>query len=155
MSRIWLAVALMAAGWLAFRTAYQAGYGAGSAVIRAEWNADKARLTEAAAEALRASGEAYQREVARREEVERGLSTRLVEATTRGRDLADRLRDALGATRSCPLPSPGSAAGQADGFAREPADSGSVGRALADHLAACERDAQRFGELQGFLTSRP
>lgn len=159
MTRVWLGVALAigltAAGFLGYRTAYQAGYGAGTAAVTSRWESDKARVAEAAAEALRASHEAQQRALARREEVERGLETRLAAADARGRDLARRLRDALGQAGACAVPGPGAAPGPADGPAGEPTDPAAVGAALAEHLQACERDAERLGELQRYLTPPP
>jgi hypothetical protein len=155
-TRVWLGVALAigltAAGFLGYRTAYQAGYGAGSAVVTSRWDSDKARVAEAAAEALRASHEAHRRELARREEVERGLEARLAAADTRGRDLTRRLRHALGSAGACAVPKAGAAPSGADGAPREPGDPAEVGEALAAHLSACERDAERFGELQRWLT---
>ena len=155
MTRVWLGVALAigltAAGFIGYRTAYQAGYGAGSAVVTSRWESDKARVAEAAAEALRKAHEAQRRELARREEVERDLEAKLDAADRRGRDLARRLRDARGPAGACPVPGPGAAPGPADDPAGEPGDPGDVGAALAAHLGACERDATRLGELQRWL----
>lgn len=140
--RLWLgaglALALAALGWAGYRTAYQSGYEAAGAAVRAEWYAEKAKAAEAATAALRA-------EVERHQEVERGLTDKLDAADRRGRDLARRLRDALaapGVPGACPDAAP------PDGPAGEPEDAGGLGAALADHLAACERDAERFAELQ-------
>ena len=140
--RLWLgaalALALAALGWAGHRTAYQSGYEAATAAARAEWYAERAKAAEAATAALRA-------EVERHQKVERGLTDKLDAADRRGRDLARRLRDARaapGVPGACP------AAPAPDGPAGEPADAGEVGAALADHLAACERDAARFAELQ-------
>ena len=140
--RLWLgaglALALAALGWGGYRTAYRGGYEAATAAVRAEWYAERAKAAEAATAALRA-------EVERHQEVERGLTDKLDAADRRGRDLARRLRDARaapGVPGACPdAPAP-------DGPAGEPGDAGSLGAALADHLAACERDAERFAELQ-------
>jgi len=138
---IGLALALAGLGWLGYRTAYQGGYRAAEATVRAEWHLERAKAAEAAREALA-------REYARHQEVERGLSERLDAADRRGRDLARRLRDALAASG---LPSACPNAPALDDPAGEPQDAGEVGAALADHLAACERDAARFAELQGLM----
>jgi hypothetical protein len=136
-----LALALAGLGWLGYRTAYQSGYEAAEAVVRSEWHLQRARAAEAAREA-------EARLYARHQEVERGLTQKLDAADRRGRDLARRLRDALaapGVPGACPdAPAP-------DGPAGEPGDAGGLGAALADHLAACERDAARFAELQGLV----
>lgn len=141
MIRLWLglalAVTLTAAGWFGYRAAHRAGYEAGSAVVKAEWYADRARAAEAATQALRAAH-------AKREEVERDLESKLGDADRRGRELARRLRH----PPACPVPAPSAAPGAADGAAGE---SGDEGAALADHLAACERDAERLEELQRWL----
>ena len=141
MIRLWLglalAVTLTAAGWFGYRAAHRAGYEAGSAVVKAEWYADRARAAEAATEALRAAN-------AKREEVERDLESKLGDADRRGRELARRLRH----SPACPVPAPSAAPGAADGAAGE---SGDEGAALADHLSACERDAERLEELQRWL----
>ena len=145
MSRVYLgvglALALAGLGWFGYHKAHQGGYEAGSAAAKAEWHLERARAAEAATAALEAA-------TAKHQEVERGLSERLDAADRRGRDLARRLRDALaahGLPSACPdAPAP-------DGPAGEPQDSGGLGAALADHLAACERDAARFAELQGLM----
>ncbi len=133
-----LALALAALGWVGYRAAYQSGYEAATAAVRAEWYAERAKAAEAATAALRAAVERHQ-------EVERGLTDKLDAADRRGRGLARRLRDALaapGLPGACPDAAP------PGGPAGEPQDAGSLGAALADHLAACERDAARFVELQ-------
>ena len=141
MIRLWLglalAVTLTAAGWFGYRAAHRAGYEAGTAAVKAEWHADRARAAEAATEALRAAH-------AKREEVERDLESRLGDADRRGRELARRLRH----PPACPVPGPSVAPVPADGAAGVPGDEGA---ALADHLAACERDAERLGELQRWV----
>lgn len=144
MIRLWLglalAVTLTAAGWFGYRAAHRAGYEAGSAAVKAEWHADRVRAAEAATEALRASD-------AKRVEVERDLEAKLDAADRRGRELARRLRN----PPACPVPGPGIAPVPADGAAGEPGDEGAVDAALAAHLGACERDAERLGELQRWL----
>lgn len=136
-----LALALAGLGWGGYHTAHRGGYEAGSAAVRAEWHLERARAAEAAREALA-------REYARHQEVERGLSEKLDAADRRGRDLARRLQGALAAAR---MPRECPAAPAPDGPAGEPSDEGEVGEALAAHLAACERDAVRFAELQNLV----
>jgi len=137
-TRIWLGVALAAAllggGWLAYNRAYNAGLEAGQSAVRAEW-------AEANSKAMQAAGEALRAELARREEIEHGLEAKL--------DSAE-LRNALAA--DCPLPKTPATPGEADGTGGVAADSRAVDEALDAHLAACERDATRLGELQRFLT---
>lgn len=144
MTRLWLGVALAvtltAAGWFGYRAAHRAGYEAGTAAVKAEWHADRARAAEAATEALRAAD-------AKREEVERDLEAKLGDADRRGRELARRLRH----PQACPLPAPAGTPAPADGPAGESGDAGETGAALAAHLGACERDATRLAELQRWL----
>lgn len=151
MIRVWvgvaLAVALLAGGWAGYRAAYAAGAEAGRAVVRAEWDADRVRQAEGRSEALRAAGEALAAEMARREEAERELSIKLAAADARGRDLSGRLRRALAEAGPCPVPA-GRAAGSSDAAPGIPGDPSGVGEALAGHLAACERDAERLSQLQ-------
>jgi hypothetical protein len=144
--KVWaaVAVALLAAGWFGFQYAYRTGRDAGSAAVRADWSADIAKSEKAAREALAAAHEAYKADIARREGVERDLQAKLGAADRRGRDLAGRLR-----SQACPLP--GAATPVPDGAAGESGDTGEVDAALAAHLAACERDAERLGGLQRWL----
>ena len=133
-----LALALAALGWVGYRTAYQSGYEAAGAAVRAEWYAERAKAAEAATAALRA-------ETAKHQEVERGLTDKLDAADRRGRDLARRLRDALAAP-GVPAACPGAAA--ADVAPGEPGDARAIDEAFIAHLGACERDAERLAELQ-------
>ena len=146
--KVWaaVAVALLAAGWLGYRAAYRAGHEAGSAAVRADWAEARVKDAEAHTQALRASHEAYRREIERREGVERDLDAKLDAADRRGRELARRLR-----AQACPVPSHDTT-GPADGASGESSDEGDAGAALAAHLGACERDAARLGELQRWLS---
>ena len=142
MIRLWLglalAVTLTAAGWFGYRAAHRAGYEAGTAAVKAEWHADRARAAEAATEALRAAH-------AKREGVERDLESKLGDADRRGRELARRLRY----PPACPVPGAvDDTAAPSDGAAGVTSDAGA---ALEDHLSACERDAERLGELQRWV----
>lgn len=139
-----LVAALLSCLWYAHRT----GYKAGTAAVEARWGAARVEAEKAATAALRASQEAYEREIARRDEVERGLQAKLAGSDARANSLARRLRHALG--RSCPLPEADTPAPGSDGPARESGDEGGIGTALAAHLAACERDATRLAELQAY-----
>ena len=139
-----LVAALLSCLWYAHRT----GYKAGTAAVEARWGAARVEAEKAATAALRASQEAYEREIARRDEVERGLQAKLAGSDARADGLARRLRHALG--RSCPVSAPSSPAPVPDGAARESGDEEAVGAALAAHLAACERDATRLAELQAY-----
>lgn len=140
---LWLALAagLVLGGWALHRQAYRTGWEAGSASIRAEWHLDSLRQHTALTEAL-------ERQHAAAQEIERGLSEKLLAADTRGRDLANRLRSALGSAGTCPVPATGEPAGPADGAAEKPGNPTEIGEALASHLVACERDAERLGQLQ-------
>lgn len=145
MIRLWvglvLAVALLGGGWLLHHQAFRAGWDGGRATTLAEWHSDAARR-----EALRLSElERLQRAA---QEVERGLTEELAAADARGRDLAGRLRDALAPARTCSVPAAPSAASPPDGVAGKSRDQAELGAALASHLAACERDAERLGKLQ-------
>jgi hypothetical protein len=133
-----LALALAALGWAGYRAAYQSGYEAGSAAVRAEWYLERAKAAEAAREA---EALIY----VRHQEVERGLSERLDAADRRGRELARRLRDARAAP-GLPEACPGAAA--ADVAPGEPSDARAIDEAFIAHLGACERDAERLAELQ-------
>ena len=139
-----LVAALLSCLWYAHRT----GYKAGTAAVEARWGAARVKAEKAATAALRASQEAYEREIARRDEVERGLQAKLAGSDARADGLARRLRHALG--RSCPLPEADTPAPGSDGPARESGDEGGIGTALAAHIAACERDATRLAELQAY-----
>ena len=139
-----LVAVLLSCLWYAHRT----GYKAGTAAVEARWGAARVKAEKAATAALRASQKAYEREIARRDEVERGLQAKLAGSDARADGLARRLRHALG--RSCPLPETDTPAPGSDGPARESGDEGGIGTALAAHLAACERDATRLAELQAY-----
>ena len=139
-----LVAALLSCLWYAHRT----GYKAGTAAVEARWGAARVEAEKAATAALRASQEAYAREIARRDEVERGLQAKLAGSDARADGLARRLRHALG--RSCPLPQADTPAPVPDDPTGVPGDEGAIGEALAAHLAACERDATRLAELQAY-----
>ena len=139
-----LVAALLSCLWYAHRT----GYKAGTAAVEARWGAARVEAEKAATAALRASQEAYEREITRRDEVERGLQAKLAGSDARADGLARRLRHALG--RSCPLPETDTPAPGPDGPAGESGDEGGIRTALAAHLAACERDATRLAELQAY-----
>ena len=145
--KVWaaVAVALLAAGWFGFLTAYRSGHEAGAAAVRADWSEYMVKSEQAATKALREAQAAYEADMRRREGVERELDAKLDAATRRGADLARRLR-----TQACPGATHGTAA-VPDGASGESGDAGEVGEALADHLAACERDATRFAELQDWM----
>lgn len=130
---------------------YGKGYEAGGAKIQAEWDQDRAIRERLHLEALRRSEDLLNEARKITHDVEQNLTARLAAADARGRDLARRLRDALTASRADPLPPVGGASGQIDRTGGKPADPAEVGAALADHLAACERDAQRLTELQGWV----
>ena len=146
--KVWaaVAVALLAAGWFGFSYAYRTGRDAGFAAVSADWSAAIAKSEKAAREALAAAQAAYRADISRREGVERDLQAKLGAADRRGRDLARRLR-----SQACPLPGAGAAASVPDDATGESGDAGEVGEALASHLAACERDAERLGGLQRWL----
>ena len=149
-SGIALAVVLIAVLLSGLWYAHRAGYKAGTAAVEARWGAARVEAEKAATVALRASQEAYEREIARRDEVERGLQAKLAGSDARADNLARRLRVYLGTPRSCPLPKADTPAPGSDGPARESGDEGGIGTALAAHLAACERDATRLAELQAY-----
>jgi hypothetical protein len=145
--KVWaaVAVALLAAGWFGFLTAYRSGHEAGAAAVRADWSEYMVKSEQAATKALREAQAAYEADMRRREGVERDLQAKLGAADRRGRDLARRLR-----TQACP----GAAYDTApvpDGASGESGDAGEVDAALAAHLAACERDAERLEGLQRWL----
>jgi hypothetical protein len=145
--KVWAAVgvALLAAGWFGFLTAYRSGHEAGSAAVRADWSEYMVKSEQAATKALRKAQAAYEADMRRREGVERELDAKLDAANRRGADLARRLR-----TQACPLPGHDTTA-PVDGASGVPSDTGAVNAALAAHLAACERDAERLGGLQRWL----
>ena len=139
-----LVAALLSCLWYAHRT----GYKAGTAAVEAKWGAARVEAEKAATAALLASQQAYAREIARRDEVERGLQAKLAGSDARANSLARRLRYALGS--ACPLPQTDTPAPVADDAPGVPGDEGAVGEALTAHLAACERDATRLAELQAY-----
>jgi hypothetical protein len=140
-----LIAALLSCLWYAHRT----GYKAGTAAVEARWGAARVEAEKAFTAALLESQQTYERDMVRRDGVERGLQAKLAGSDARADGLARRLRYALGS--ACPVsghdtaPVPDGAAGVTD-------DAGAVGEALTAHLAACERDATRFAELQNYLT---
>lgn len=152
--RVWAGagLALLLAGglWWVHHAGYRAGWERASAEVRSEWAKDTDRREKARLRALAAAQTELERQRAVTMEVERGLSDKLAAADARGRDLAHRLRDAL-AAGTCLVSPAGVAAGAIDRAGREPGNQGEIGEALADHLAACERDAQRLTELQGWV----
>lgn len=139
-----IALALAASGFWAYRT----GWEAGSAAIQSEWDKDAAIREKLHREALMRSEDLLNdaRKITR--EVEQDLTARLAAADYRGRDLAARLRLALAGAGTCPVSPAGVATGPIDRGSGEPDNQGEIGAALADHLAACERDAQRLTDLQ-------
>lgn len=149
--RAWLglavALALTAGGVWAYRT----GYEAGSAAIQAEWDKDAAIREKLHREALMRSEDLLNASRKITQEVEQNLTARLSAADSRGRELAARLRLALAGAGTCPVSPAGVAAGTIDRGTGEPENSGEIGEALADHLAACERDAQRLTDLQTWV----
>jgi hypothetical protein len=152
--RLWLyggALVAVATGlWGIHRHGHTTGYEAGSAAIVAAWNADNTLREKARLRAKEAADVLLNEQRKITQELEQNLTARLDAADARGRDLARRLRDALTAG-TCPLPQPGNAAGSADGAGEEPDNQATLGAALADHLAACEHDAQRLTDLQTWV----
>lgn len=141
-----LIVALLSGLWYAHRT----GYKAGIAAVEARWGAARVEAEKAATAALLSTRQAYERDMVRRDEVERGLQAKLAGSNARADGLARRLRHALGS--ACPLPQTSTPAPVPNDPARESGDEGAVGAALTAHFAACERDATRLGALQNYLT---
>jgi len=152
--RLWLyggvLVAVAAGLWGIHRHGYTTGYEAGSAAIVAAWEADNTLREKARLRAKEAADVLLNTQRKITQELEQNLTARLDAADARGRDLARRLRDALTAG-TCPLPQPGDATSQADGASEEPDNQATLGAALADHLAACESDAQRLTDLQTWV----
>jgi hypothetical protein len=140
-----LIAALLSCLWYAHRT----GYKAGAATVEARWGAARVEAEKAATAALLESQQAYERDMVRRDGVERGLQAKLAGSDARANGLARRLRYALGS--ACPV-SGHDTAPVLDDPARVASNAGAVGKALTAHLAACERDATRFAELQNYLT---
>jgi hypothetical protein len=141
-----LIAALLSCLWYAHRT----GYKAGAATVEARWGAARVEAEKAAKAALLESQQAYERDMVRRDEVERGLQAKLAGSDARADGLARRLRYALGS--ACPVSQTDTPAPVPDGASGVTDDKGAVGEALTAHLAACERDATRFAELQNYLT---
>lgn len=152
--RVWAGagLALLLAGglWWVHHAGYRAGWERASAEIHSEWAKDTDRREKARLRALAAAQQELERQRAVTMEVERGLSDKLAAADARGRTLAHRLRDAL-AAGTCPVSAAGVAAGPIDRAGGESGNQDEIGAALADHLAACERDAQRLTEMQGWV----
>lgn len=141
-----LIAALLSCLWYAHRT----GYKAGAATVEARWGAARVKAEKAAIAALLASQQAYERDMVRRDGVERGLQAKLAGSDARADGLARRLRYALG--NACPVSQTDTPAPVSDDPSGESGNAGAVDAAFADHLAACERDATRFAELQNYLT---
>ena len=145
-----LTVALIAALLSCLWAYHRTGYKAGTAAVEARWGAARVEAEKAATAALLASQQAYERDMVRRDGVERGLQAKLAGSDARANGLARRLRHALGS--ACPLPQTDTPAPVPDDAPGESGDEGAVGEALTAHLAACERDATRLGALQNYLT---
>lgn len=116
-------------------------YDAGQASVQTKWDA-------AIVEAERAARETEERHDAIAKELQDALTEkggRLDAAESSARSLADRLRSAQ--ARRCVPPAAGATPGAADP-GRESADGGGAGaridEAVADHFAACSRDAARL-----------
>ena len=141
---------------LVLQSLYDRGYKAGAAVVEEKWTAERTQRERQYADLLHAKQARYNRDLAILEEAERGLQTKLDAADRRGADLARRLRLAQAAALP-PGPGSGSATPVPDGSPRVSGDPDPLGIALAAHLSACERDAARLTELQGFLraTEKP
>lgn len=86
------------------------------------------------------------------ERIEHELSTKLAAADARGRDLARRL--SIAARAACPgggaVPGATGAAAEPPGAAGEPGDGEAIERATAEHLSACDRDAERLAGWQAW-----
>lgn len=76
------------------------------------------------------------------EEVERGLQTKIAAADATARDLARRLRDYQSGRRGCALPAPTAAAPVGTTPGGEPGDGDGTEQLVAEHFAACARDAE-------------
>jgi hypothetical protein len=139
-----LIAALLSCLWYAHRT----GYKAGTAAVEARWGAARVEAEKATTAALLSSQQAYERDMVRRDGVERDLQAKLAGSDARANDLARRLRYALGS--ACSLPQTDTPAPVPDDAPRVPGDPAEVGEALTAHLAACERDATRLAELQAY-----
>ena len=139
-----LIAALLSCLWYAHRT----GYKAGATAVEARWGAARVEAEKATTAALLSSQQAYERDMVRRDGVERGLQAKLAGSDARANGLARRLRYAL--SSACPLPQADTPASVPDDSPGVPGDEGAVGEALTAHLAACERDATRLAELQAY-----
>ena len=145
-----VAVALLGAVVGSYWFAFQAGQKAGRSEIQARWNEDTARRETSRLEALARFNAEMDRQRRISAEVENALTQKLDAADARGRDLARRLRLAL-SEGICPTPAGGSTPGPTDGAGAESDDPAAIGAALADHLAACEQDAERLTSLQRWV----
>jgi hypothetical protein len=139
-----LVAALLSCLWYAHRT----GYKAGIATVEARWGAARVEAEKAFTAALLESQQAYERDMVRRDGVERGLQAKLAGSDARADGLARRLRYALG--NACPVSQTDTPAPVPDDPSGVTGDEGAVGEALTAHLAACERDATRLAELQAY-----
>ena len=82
------------------------------------------------------------------ERIERDTQNRLAAADARGRDLARRLHDDEARRCSGAVPTAAGPAAEPAATAGEPGNGDTVGDAIAAHLAACARDAERLSNWQ-------
>jgi hypothetical protein len=85
------------------------------------------------------------------EEIVAGYVARIGDTDRTARDLARRLRDALG--RGCPGVPGAGPAGSADAPGEEPGNGEALGRVVEDHIAACAADAEQLTALQEWARS--
>ena len=130
--------------------AYLKGRSDGADRVQVKFDAYK-RTTQLAYDRQVAETARIQSEWNRSKDREREIQARLQVVTNDGASLARRLSNYR--SRSCPLSSPSTTAGEPSGAAGVPPDGPSVDQALGRHLEACARDAERLGQFQTFYQS--
>ena len=135
-------IALLLVGAIYFK-----GRSDGKAVVQAVLDEQRATWQEQFDNQSRETALKEAAWAAKSKEIENALQARLAAATFDGATLADRLRD-YSRRRSCPLSPASSSTPGADAAPGISPDSDPVERAIAGHLSACARDAERLAAWQ-------
>lgn len=149
--RVWVAAVLLVVLGATHFTAYRSG----KAVVRAQWDKERAELAAKALDAERAARRKEQALVAERKKLEDKYveDKRKADAAAAGaRTELDRLRDAIAGAPGCPAAADPAAAGRAAGAARLELELlGACATALTDLAAEADRLETRVVGLQQYV----
>ena len=149
--RVWVAAALLVVLGATHFTAYRSG----KAVVRAQWDKERAELATKALDAERAARKKEQALAAERKKLEDRYAQdkrKAADAAAGAQSELDRLRDALAAAPSCPATANPAAASRAAGAARLEFELlGACATALTDLAAEADRLETRVVSLQSYV----